>query len=685
MSDNPRIPMPFGSGLDRETGIMAVRPGTFEDLRNLLLHQGKAIVRPGFGSPLELLDDAGDPVSHVIAGEALRSDSIGISVSYQETTQQVFIHAVNATGTTASLVGEWVHDQGGWGSTPPVVQMAESYGNVFMAHDKRAITSRAKTILYDTSGSIVDLESDDWGGRGTEKIRFRGVVRHLNYLFGWGWGDSVVDRPEFVRSSVAGAPTEFQFNHYSVAGNQRDPVLLCKPAGKRLIVFKDSESYVISGSSRSDFGIDLLDPLYGVLGSQLAANFSGVVLAWSAEGPRSFDGFNDSDEVSIPLDLGGLEPSSLVPQGLTETAFAFYVPGLRVVTFVFGRRVYALTARVEGDWKWSYWELGFDPLCAFTFFSDVQVTVAPTGFPEYTSAEEAGTYADITLTNHDQDGDETLEVWVQEDPAGGWAQNKAVAVELGATQVVRVDGLTPGAVYNIAARYRRGVLYTVGYDGSPPSGWPPISQGQITATIDPPTVFSGVWERTATAVEEIHLTITPTVGLEANDIEVFAQGRGSIGTITGPHGGDALFDDTTALGLPGEQYNTYTFVTKGATDSPPSAQLLVWSGPPGQPAILWQTGQGPEYAVGWTTPESLEMEVWDDYDDAGGVNPSKALRWTRAAGPDNGTSPALVNVPVSPGLDILIEIRQKATAFTTDDFSPPSAPWPEVTIMDPWV
>lgn len=684
MSENPRVVMPFGSGLDRDTGIMAVRPGTFEDIRNLMLHQGKAIVRPGFGSALELLDDVGTPISHIVEGFPLRSEGVGIAVSYQEATQRVWVHSVNGDGTVAARVGEWVHDQGGWGSTPPVVHMAESYGNVFMAHDKRAITSRAPTIYYDTTGSLEPLESDDWGGRGDEPIRFRGVVRHLNYLFGWGWGDSISDRPEFVRSSVAGSPTEFKLSSYAPAGNQRDPVLLCKPAGKRLIVFKDSETHVIFGSSRANFGVDILDPLYGILGSKLAANFGGMVLAWSLEGPRIWDGRGDSDEISIPLDLGGLEPSSLVPQGLTETSFAFYVPELRVVIFVFGRRVYALTVRVEGDWKWSYWELGFDPLCAFIIHSSTQLAVAPTGFPEYTSVVEAGTYADITLTNRDQDGDETIEVWVQEDPAGSWAMNKSVPVELTSSQEVTIDGLTPGTTYNHSSRYRRGLLYTVGYEVMPPSDWPAISQGQLTTVIDPPSVFSGVWERTATAVEKVHLTITPATGLEANDIEVF-RGMVSIGTISGPHGGDALFDDTTALGLGGEVNNSYTFVTKSGTDSPHSDPLVVWSGPPLQPQIQWAQATGPSYQIGFSIPEpTISTEVWDNYNDAGGTG-SSALRQTATPGQYQKNSGSLVNVPSTPGLMILLKVRQKATAFTTDDFSKFSDPWPGITIMDPWV
>lgn len=687
MSDNPRIAMPFGSGLDRDTGIMVVRPGTFEDIRNVLLHQGKALVRPGFGSPLELLDDLSNPISDVVAGFPLRSEQVGIVASYQSSTQKVWVHRIDAEGLTATLIAEWVNDKvtasrpTGWGETAPRVSMAESYGNVFMAHDTRLVGERAKTIYYQ-GGSLNDL-TGDFVGAGVHDLRFRGVVRHLNYLFGWGYGDEVTDRPELVRSSVAGDPTTFQPNHYSIAGDREDGVLLCLPAGGRLCVFKQSETHVIAGSSRADFGIKLLDPLYGILSSQAGANFARSALVWSLEGPRLFDGHGDSEEISIPLDLGGLEPSTLVPEGAAAIAFAHYVPDLRVVTFVFGRRVYALTVRIEGDWKWSYWALGFDPLCAFTLFAASFAAIAPTGFPEYSASVTAGTYSDVTIVHHDEDGDEILEAWVQEDPAGAWSLNNSDPVGSAGSQVIRANALTAGTVYNLAFRYRRGTLYTVGYENLPPSGWPSVSQGQITTIIDPPTLVSGVWTRESAIDEQILLTVTPAVGLEANDIEVF-ESAVSIGTISGPHVGDAEFIHNTAGGLAGEVTNDYTFETKGGTDSPPSAELTVYSGPPIPPTIDWYQGTGPAYEVGFTPGDgAIHTECWDNYDDAGGTGAS-ALRQTANPGVESFLVTGLVNVPTTPGLSIAVKTRHKQTLFGIDDFSVYSLIY-SVTIMDPWV
>lgn len=668
----PKLPMPFGQGLDRETGVMAMRPGTFEDLRNVLLHQGKAIVRPGFNKTLDILDDEGNQVSHILQGHALRSERVGVVVSYQSTTEKVWIHRIDTAGSTAELIGEWVHDLGGWGSTAPIISMAESYGRVFMAHDERNVLARAPTIYYDPifgASPLNDLEGD-FEGAGTHKIRFRGVRRHLAYLFGWGYGDENEDRPELVRSSAAGDPTTFSPNHYFQAGDRRDPVFNCVPAGARLVVLKETESQVIVGEGRDNFGIFPLDPLYGSINGALAVNFSGLVLAWSSEGPRVYDGSGPSQEISIPLDLGGLEPSDLIAQGDSDRAFAHYIPTLRVVTFVFGQRVFALTVRVEGDWKWSYWELGFTPYCGFTLYPGQQLATAPTGYPVYTAAVASGEWADITFNNVDQAGDETVEIWLRDQAGGDWflAESSLVATTL--AQTVRADhpDMDPGEVFDLAMRYRRGVLYNPAYTSSDPEDWPSVSRGTLTMGINAPLITAGVWSRTGASTEQVELTITPGVGVEANDIEVFRDDV-SIGTITGPHAGDVTFTDTSPTG---ETEHTYHAVTNGSgIDSPPSPDLDVWVGPPGQPVIEWIQGlNDSRYELGFTTPDpTLETEIHDTYDDAGGVG-SFALRDTELAGDDSYITPNLSAVPAYPGLTIDVKVRQKATAFSVDDYSP---------------
>lgn len=671
-SELQRVALPMGQGLDRETGVMQMRPGSFEDIRNLLLHQGKSIVRMGFEREASLLDDELNPVSHICQGFPLRSERVGIVVSYQSTTKKVHIHRVDTLGATVEYVGEWVHDLTvGWGTTPPKISMCEVYGRIFMAHDQRYVTRRAQTLYYESTGtSQLNNLQGNFKATGNHNLRFRGVVRHLKYLFGWGYGNETEDRPELVRSSRAGDPTSFNPEHYFIAGDRRDPVLSCRPASNRLLVFKEVEGHVIFGSGRDDFGIDILDPRYGCIASQLAANRGGDVIAWSSEGPRVWDGRGPSEEIAIPLELGGAEAVGLITEGEAEDAFAAYIPELRVMGFFFGKRVYCLTTRVERDWKWGYWELQTEtPRCGFTLYPGPQDTITPVGYPNIGVIVAGGIYAEFTWANVDQDGDETVEIWHSQN-GGAWFLGGSVFVSPSSPQTSpRQTGFVPGTDYRTAMRYRRGTLYTEGYTNADPWLWPSVSRASWNTAIAPPTTWSGVWSRIDAVSEKIALTITPAVGQETQDIKIY-RNTVLVHTITGPHVGDVTWDDT---GITGETEVTYEFVTVGGSgDSIKSDELKIWAGPTYTAEIDWVLNAGAAgYEVGivFTPIISIDIQVWDNYDNAGGTG-AQALRFTITGPAHQGASGALTGVVGPPGTQVTVQARRKVTAFTVDDFGP---------------
>lgn len=446
MPPRNRTPMHFGEGLDRESGLMVTTPTSFQDLRNVLLHEGRILLRDGFTATA---NGNFQEVDQLLAGEPLRSQALGIVVGYNSTTRRVYIYRCSPDLSIVELVGEWEHDlSGGWGNETPVVHMAEVYGRVFMAHDAPFVSRRAPTIYYDPAAGGDNLEhlTATWAGTaggGAESaesgesaesaesisvvgaIRFRGVVRHLAYLVGWGFGTASEIRPELVRISLPGDPTTFEQNHYFIAGDRNNAVLACGAAGAApdqsggiLNVWKRTETHAIYGYDRRTFGIRQIDARYGIIAGRAWVNVDGTAVAWSEEGPRAWTGLAASRDLETPLALNDWEPEDLVDETETKFAYAFFVPRVRQAWFVFGQRVYALTARIPGRWRWSYHTLGFPTYGGMVFFASTEGSFAPPGYPSCDSLTPAGTYIDIDVGNHNQVGDELIEVYLKEVVAG---------------------------------------------------------------------------------------------------------------------------------------------------------------------------------------------------------------------------------------------------------------------------
>lgn len=456
---------------------MVVKPGSMLDLRNLYHHEGSLVARHGMQKKIQFVDYlTSNDATHILAGIAIRSERIGIVVTFYEPTRHVTIHRVDGQGTVATPLGNWPFwwSQASpilaWpGTETPKVILAEIYGTVYFAHEERYQAQRAATYVYDpyfepTSDPTKDA-SDVFGGNtlgplyanltddhnytaeqihtltdgdgnlipNVETVRFRGVVRHLDYLFGWGYGTELEARPELVRVSYPGQPRRFHPDHYFIAGDRRDPVTSCKPARKTLLVFKETETHRIHGYSRATFGIEPYDNLYGCLGGRLSRNVSGQVFFWSAEGPRVGGDTGPSQKIHLPLDLGGFEPATLVERTDFKDGWCDYIDEVEQLYFGFGRRLYCLSLRNPQDPRWAYWELARKAYTGFRLYGG-EGAGAPDGWPEVNTHEFQGVengcdwpYLVVTVDNVDQTGEEYIQLWLKKDGPvfgtpvdGGW-------------------------------------------------------------------------------------------------------------------------------------------------------------------------------------------------------------------------------------------------------------------------
>jgi hypothetical protein len=370
MAERRIVTLPFGEGLERAKGIMVVQPTSFEDLRNVFLFDGKAQLRQGLGLQSVLVDDQPVALDVTVMLEPLRSESAAMGVGYATGNREVWLNRMLVDGTSPIAVGLLGTLDGGVTFEPPIIIGADSDNKFFIAHDEPNPTSRIVTQVYDPEDfpQLTNLQAN-LDGSGQNDVFFRGVVRHLSYIFGWGYGnfDDPV-RGDVVRVSNSGDSRIFEDFAFFEAGQQGETIMVCRSAGPTLMVFKETETYEIFGYSPDTFGIRLADSLFGAVGSRLAVSIAGTVFFWSTQGPRLTSG-GPSVDIAVPLDIGGPDPATLVAESDPQDAFAAYDPRTRVVQFVWGQRVYALSIRDPNRPRWSYYELGETAQSSGLFFS----------------------------------------------------------------------------------------------------------------------------------------------------------------------------------------------------------------------------------------------------------------------------------------------------------------------------
>lgn len=591
MPNRPTLRLNFGAGLDRTTGIFQRAPGTFVDLRNLLLKEGKAEARRGLTEQVALtMHGSTNPATDLVLVEAYRAALRNVVLAHElgggTTNLEVFLTATNGLNPTYQQT---------WTSPatpdpqPPIVFGAEVYTRFFLAHSEEDITKRRKTVYLTTGGALTALQGD-LDGTGAKDIKFRGVRRYLNYLIGWGFGnDGDKDRPEIVRISDPEDPTLFHKEHLIYCGPRSESVLTCEPTRSRILVLKEREAYEITGYDRATFGVRQVDPTYGVAGARLAQVVGDRVYSWTLEGPRIFEQ-GASEDLGLPLDLAGPDPATLAASGEAHLGFSTYLQTERVLAWLFpdraaGKtRAYLLSIRDPDQPRWSYAEFQRALWCAGRVYKPTGGTGAPTGYPQITAFTLTGLSGPVSITNVSAIGDETIEVWVKIN-SGAYAKTQEVAA-VGATQTITIgpsDGVVAAATVSVAVRYRRGSAYKSNYVNPVTGGWDAAalaaSVASATAGNVPPSPTKFQVLGTATSISGGKTFVTYTLGW----IDAFAAVGGTtceVGESTpGPSSNPAVLFGGIALGV--------QTATVGPYLSTPSAPLryvyLRHRGPDGVP------------------------------------------------------------------------------------------------------
>ena len=601
MGDRTVVPLLYGAGMDRATGMFSVDGKAGRDLRNLYLYRDKAQVRHGHARVNDLVV-SGVTVKDVLLVQAMSAEQIGLVVGFGND-GKLYLFRVAGDGGGLSEIGTWPNLVGAdftlsaGAHTPPRVLAAEQYSKIFVAHDEANRILRAPTVYYNPFGApaLNTLTADLDGDGSAAPVLFRGVSPYLTYLVGWGFGtETDPDHPEVVRVSHPDDPTLLDPDDYFEAGTGGSPVLTCLQAGtvdnSCLLVLKPSEIHQIFGYDKNTFGVRQIESGHGVVASRLAYSLGGMVYFWDPEGPRRSSG-GPSEDLAWPLDLDAPSPADLVAAGALADGFCCYLPSRRCLLFVFGPRVYVLNLWDAGALKWSYGELGFAAQSGGVLYQGLDAPSAPP-----TAAASAVTLSgptDTTLTcgwTNDVvahlTGGEVVEVWLHALTADTWRQaGQVLPTGPSTTQSLLLTGLVPGTHYKAQVRYRRGPYYRADYTGVPGT-WPSGSlSGTEAPLIAAPVLAVPVWSRLSPSLEQIALAWTGSALVSSL---VYRDG---VLIATLPAGVFGYADQTIA----GETSYVYTVTQKGDDESAPSAQT-VWSGPLPADSVVGEScdiGEGP--------------------------------------------------------------------------------------------
>lgn len=623
MAERSRLPIPFGGGLDRYTGVTEAQPAAFSDLLNVHLRRGGMEVRGGLEASITI---AGEDA--ILAAAPIRSLGIGALITWNSTTRKVSLYLVSGDGTTSSVGTVWTIPAG---IDRPRVVTTDSYNLLFIAHDQPSMLQRQVTRVYKPATStIVDLEADLYRPDGTTSdadkvaVAFRGVARHLNYLVGWGYGSEKAatdddpaddDRAEIVRMSLPGQPLEWDPEHYFLAGQRGEAVASCQPSGKLLSVLKGDERYTISGYDRRTFGIFPTGELFGLAAQRLAISVAGVVYYWSHAGPRRCVGDNPSDDLALPLDLEGPDPSAAATAAVIDDGYAGYDPDRREVIFCFGTWAYVLHVGEPGALRWSYREYGVEVICSGLLQLSETTGIGPDALATFGAATETdydtiGVTWDADITAGALVGTERIELWGKSAIAGSTWEKLDSKIVTGDGAPSLSSDVLPGVDYDLAVRLTLSGVPSAGYTDTDPTEWPAGAQGTITTGLPTPTL-TAKWERLTSTTHQI--TITPSPLLTDAHVETKAQYSTDDGQtwtdITGSpqaYGTTQITFDSSALDLDSDISFQARYESTWDTGEYGQVDTIVGLAAPGVPTAVVTLFTECESQVDVTVPGSID-------------------------------------------------------------------------------
>jgi hypothetical protein len=688
VGERQRETLVFGRGLDRYSPTMVAEPASFYDLMNVHVQGGR--IESRYGNVSRHTIASTDAILQI---QPVRAQAVTAIVVLDGSDVKLFYSdaGMNSAPVLVGTIWAGISTVAGF---PRIICM-DSYDKLVICHDEPTFALRQKTKYWNvTANTINDLDADLYQATAPETLVdtfFRGVTRHLAYLFYWGYGSENAgdgDRGEIVRHSTPADPLVLKEQHYFVAGQRGEPVITCVPAGNILLVLKEYESHRIIGSDRPTFGILPYEDRNGCIGSRLATTVGDIAYFWSHLGPRLSDGDGPSVDLALPLDIPGPTPSELATEITGASGFVAHYPARREIAFFFDEFAYVLSIADPRRPEWSFRRLGFVPYCANVLYQStagVGTTLGPDFHCEFSADALTGGMADdrsmLLDWNNVLDAGgaaaptaaDKAEIWARETNSKPWSKVLDNIALAGATDQATVVLPFYATVHEVAIRVARNGVYNAAYQSSNPKDWPAVSRRITTVTemTVAPTITVNRWERTSAVAEQIVFNVAGLVS--QLNVDVYLQKDVGAGFVdcAGPIQSNiaAVTGITYVLGG-AEGETTIDFKARyqnAAQTGPHGASIQVYAGPQNAPSGMGIVPDFPgsgAYNTSWTNGAGAAAagyftEVHADKD-GGGFN--------LAATASPSETQAIIALSC-PTVTATAKARHKAVTFGVSDYS----------------
>jgi hypothetical protein len=299
MSDLQSFPVSLPGGINQSAPLPT--EGDLEELLNFGIFRN----RVGLRAPLQLvatLEDDQDPAEEVTSILDIVDHEGNLWVaSHSTTTDKVYLHSMQVDGTSVTLEAVlWTSVV----SRPTIILTSFEGGDAASGVSRlyaADYNQNLETVYWD--GATVttlteDLDNDDTA----EDLYFSLVIPYKFHLWGTGFFESAVLRPEMIRFTQPGAipsdddgggvnPKEWHSADHRSVGRRGDKIVAVAIAGDRLIVFQKRATHAIYGSGATTWTRQELSNVVGCVGPHAVASVDErIAYFWASDGPYRTDG-----------------------------------------------------------------------------------------------------------------------------------------------------------------------------------------------------------------------------------------------------------------------------------------------------------------------------------------------------------------------------------------------------------